>query len=341
MEILANVRNFMTSRVILTAAEFDFFTILATTPMTAGELAGKLGLDLRATTRLLDCVITLGLLSKTDGRYQVTADGFLLSAHHAQTILPMLLHLNGIWHNWSILSDAVRQGKNPHQQPIVMTNDDKQREAFIGAMHVAGRQMAREIAAAYDLSPFRKLLDIGGASGTYTIAFLAKNPEMRAVLFDLPGVVTMARERIAAEKLEQRVEIVAGDFYENELPGGCDLALLSAIIHQNSPEQNVALYRKVYSALLPGGKLLIRDHIMDESRTVPNDGTIFALNMLVNTPAGDIYTLAEVEKTLLESGFSNIRLVRQGNRMDCLIEAKKPDKKKSNGKRKSSTVEHS
>ncbi|MBW2071223.1 MAG: methyltransferase domain-containing protein, partial [Deltaproteobacteria bacterium] len=104
-------------------------------------------------------------------------------------------------------------------------------------------------------------MDVGGATGTYTIAFLQKNPEMTAVLFDLPEVIPMAKDRLAKEKLLPRVELVAGDFYEDELPSGCDLALLSAIIHQNSPKQNLELYRKVHRALLPGGRILIRDHV--------------------------------------------------------------------------------
>jgi predicted methyltransferase len=125
------------------------------------------------------------------------------------------------------------------------------------------------------------------------------------------------------EGFQDRVELAAGDFYLDELPGGCDLALLSAIIHQNSPEQNIALYEKIHRALAPGGVVLIRDHIMDESRTQPPAGAMFALNMLVNTSAGDTYTFAEVKQTLEAAGFGEIRQVRTGERMDCLVEGRK------------------
>ena len=190
-------------------------------------------------------------------------------------------------------------------------------------MHVVGKDLAEEIAKDYDLSPYKKLLDIGGASGTYTMAFLSQNPAMRAVIFDFAPVLALAKKRLSEAGFQDRVELVAGDFYQDELPGGCDLALLSAIIHQNSPEQNIALYKKIYRALVPGGVVLIRDHIMDDSRTRPPAGAMFALNMLVNTSAGDTYTFREVKETLEAAGFGDVEQVRTGERMDCLVQGRK------------------
>jgi len=235
----------------------------------------------------------------------------------------MILHLNHIWKNWSLLTETVKQGKNEALRKIGDWGGEVQ-EAFIGAMHAIGQELAAEIAQAYDLSPYRKLLDIGGASGTYTMAFLRHNPAMRAVLFDFAPVLAMAKTRLESEGFLDREELAAGDFYQDELPAGCDLALLSAIIHQNSPAQNVALYKKIHRALTPGGVVLIRDHIMDESRTQPPAGAMFALNMLVNTEGGDTYTFAEVQETLEAAGFREVKLVRQGDRMDCLVEGRKP-----------------
>lgn len=321
-EVLEQVRGFLTSRIILTAAELDLLTRLDKEGATADDLATELVCDSRGLTRLLDCLVTLELLSKEGDFYQPTNRGALLSSGHPETELPMVLHLNTLWESWSGLTETVKTGVNPKRKPIAERDKDSLK-TFIGAMHVVGRSLSREIAEAYDLFPFKRLLDIGGATGTYTIAFLEKHPEMTAVLFDLPEVIPWAEEKLGAEGLLQRVELVAGDFCQDELPEGCDLALLSAIIHQNSPEENLELYKKIYRALLAGGKVLIRDHVMDPERTYPPQGTFFAINMLVNTKGGDTYTYDEIKDTLETAGFVEVRLVRKGERMDCLVEAKK------------------
>jgi len=139
----------------------------------------------------------------------------------------------------------------------------------------------------------------------------------------LEDVIPFAEERLKTEGLQERVDLEGGDYYIDALPEGCDLALLSAIIHQNSPEQNLDLFRKIYQVLSSGGVLLVRDHIMDESRTYPPAGALFALNMLVNTQGGDTYTFSEVKKTLEEAGFMHVKLQRKGENMDCLVEARK------------------
>jgi SAM-dependent methyltransferase len=320
--VLNDVRGFLTSRVILTAAELDLFTRLDNGQATADDLTQELGCDQRSLTRILDCLVALELLSKQDSVYRTSKRGSLLSAKHPRTELPMVLHLNGLWENWSGLTETVRTGSNPKRRPVSERDDDSL-EAFIGAMHVVGRSLSKEIADSYDLFPFRKLLDIGGATGTYTMAFLEKNPGMTAALFDLPDVIPMAEKRLEEKGLLARVELVPGDFYTDELPEGCDLALLSAIIHQNSPQENLDLYGKIHRALVPGGKLLIRDHVMDPDRTSPPQGTLFAINMLVNTKGGDTYTFDEIRNALETSGFGEVKLVRKGERMDSLVEAKK------------------
>lgn len=321
--VMAEAREFMKSRIILTAAELDLFTFIEKKPSTAVEMADQLHLDRNALTRLLDCLVVFGLLEKEQGPYRNTEKGAFLSAGHPETILPMVLHMNHLWETWSKLTEAVRKGHEDQSKPGLKF-DEKSMKAFIGAMHVVAKGLSSEMAESLDLKPYRKLLDVGGASGTYTMAFLRKNPAMTAKLFDLEGVIPIARERLQEEGLLDRVELVAGDFYKDALPGGCDLALLSAIIHQNSPSQNISLYQKIYQALEPGGVLLIRDHIMDETRTKPPGGAIFALNMLVNTRGGDTYTFNEVKDTLEQAGFTEVQLLRKGSQMDGLVQGRKP-----------------
>lgn len=321
--LIDELSGYMKTRIVLTAAELDFFTKLDVQPCSAPELAQGLGIDVRATTRVLDSLVVFNLLKKDGGCYSLTERGAILSALHPETMLPMVLHMNNMWDSWSKLTAAVRNGRNPDLQPVTGASDEKVTNAFIGAMQVIGRKLAREIAAACDLKQYRRLLDIGGGSGIYTIAFLEQNPQMQAVIFDLAHVLPIAEGWVDKAGLRDRVWFTPGDFYRDELPGGSDCALLSAIIHQNSTDENIELFRKVYRSLEPGGCLLIRDHVMDESRTKPPAGALFAINMLVGTRGGDTYTFDEVREQLEKAGFTEIKQLRSGERMDCLISAQK------------------
>lgn len=321
-EIMAGVMTFWNSRIVLTGAELDIFTRVDERPATSEQIAVSIGTDRRATDRLLNALAALGLLMKEGEVFHLTVGGRIFSALHPETILPMMLHFNQLWHSWSRLTEVVKTG-----EPVKRVGGERgeaNRRSFVGAMHAISRKTAREIADAFDASPFNKLLDVGGASGTYTIAFLQKNPRLSAALFDLPPVVTLAREQIEAEGLTERVTFVTGDFYTDELPAGCDLALLSAVIHQNSGSQNLDLYHKAYRALEAGGSILIRDHVMDESRTSPVAGALFAVNMLVGTAGGDCYTFQEIQSSLEKAGFTDVTWIRKGEQMDSLIQAKKP-----------------
>jgi predicted O-methyltransferase YrrM len=159
----------------------------------------------------------------------------------------------------------------------------------------------------------KALIDVGGASGSYTAAFLKAAPGMRGTIFDLPDVVPMARERMEEEGLTDRVTIVGGNYNHDTLPGGHDLALLSSIIHQNSHEQNVSLYTKIHEALVPGGRIIVRDFVMNADRTEPASGALFAINMLVNTDGGNSYTFEEIEGGLKKAGFERVQLIKEGD----------------------------
>ena len=134
----------------------------------------------------------------------------------------------------------------------------------------------------------------------------------------------MARRRVAAAGLLHRVRLAAGDFMRHALPSGVDLAWVSAIVHQNSRAQNRALFAKVFQALTPGGHIAIRDILMEESRTHPVAGALFAVNMLVATEGGGTFTFAELREDLEAAGFIQTALRRQDEAMNSIVVAEKP-----------------
>ena len=190
-------------------------------------------------------------------------------------------------------------------------------------MHVRALRDAQELVKNVDPGKALNLIDVGGGSGSYTIGFLKASSYMRATLFDLPEVIALARQRILLEGLSDRVTLAAGDYNVDALPGGHDLALLSAVIHQNSQEQNVDLYRKVCDALDAGGRIIVRDYVMGSDRTRPTSGALFAVNMLVNTRGGNSYTYEEIRGGLEDAGFTRIKLLRD-DEMSSLVEGWKP-----------------
>ncbi len=323
-EVLRLAQNFMESRILLSAAALNLFTILDPAPLSAQEVASRIGADPRALTVLLDALSAMDLLVKQSGTYQcANAASTFLSEDAPNSVLPMVLHAAHLWRIWSSLTEAVR-GTMASKDAAKSSRSAEDLRAFIEAMHVIAALRAHEIVAAVNPGSSKTLLDVGGASGTYTIAFLKAVPEMKATLFDKPEVVDMARERLNKAGLLNRVTLVPGDFYQDEFPHGHDLAFVSAIIHQNNSEQNLDLFNKVFRSLNRGGRILIRDHVMEPDRIHPKDGAIFAINMLLGTPGGSTYTYEEIKTDLLQAGFTNVHLLKKGEHMDTLVEALKP-----------------
>ncbi len=321
--ILELSRGFMASRVLLSGAELDLFTLLTKKPLTAKEIAAATKTRLRGIVILLDALSALGFMVKKDGRYHTGSSAApLLSATAPDSILPMVLHMGTVWQNWSQITDIVLGKTTPGLETKGALAKDN-RNAFINAMHAVAVKVAPQVVAAINPGQAGRLLDVGGGSGTYTLAVLSARPEMRATLFDLPPVIELARDRVQTADMADRVELVAGDFYKDELPPGHDLALLSAIIHQNSYEQNEVLYGKIYRALVSGGRIVVRDHVMSTDRTQPLEGALFAVNMLAGTEGGRTYTFDEIKDGLTAAGFTRINLI-QTKGMFSLVEGFKP-----------------
>ena len=322
-EILALGRSYQGAAVLAAAAELDLFGSLSAGPLPAADLAHRLQCDQRAVIILLDALVALRLLEKSGGNYALPSGlDALLTAAGAQSVLAMAQHQAHCLRNWAQLAQVVKTGRPAPCMPGVRGRDGAQ-EAFIGAMHNVSAPNADQVIQAVQPLQFRHLLDIGGASGTWTIAFLRACPSAQATLFDLPHVIAMAQRRLGAAGLEKRVQLVPGDFTRDALPPGADLAWVSAIVHQNSRAQNRALFAKVLAALVPGGRIAIRDILMEADRTRPVAGALFAINMLVATEGGGTFTFDELREDLEAAGFSKAAVLRQDEAMNAVVVARK------------------
>ncbi len=323
-ELLEMVRGYHPACVLIAAAELDVFTLLHGQPMDAAGLAGQIQGDPRATAVLLDALGAMRLLAKRDGVYHVPPDvADLLTETGAHCRLGMVRHQGNCLRRWGQLAQVVQTG-HPVEGEVSVRGVEADLASFIRAMHEISDPVAATLIARLEPLPFHHLLDLGGASGTWTIPFLQRHPSATATIFDLPAVLPMAAALLQQVGLADRVQLVPGSFYTDALPTGADLAWVSAIVHQNSREQNRALFRKVFAALVPAGRILIRDFVMDASRTDPPMGAFFAVNMLVATPGGGTFTFPELQDDLAAAGFVDAHLLRQGEGMDSIVCAIKP-----------------
>lgn len=325
-KIMAVVQGFQPACVLLAAADLNVFTILKTKPMSAKAVADKLEADARAITILLDALAAMALLAKHNEEYSLSSEaGQLLTEDSSKNILPAIRHQANCLRRWVQLPQVIRNGR-PAERVLNIHSEAEDLAAFIGAMDNFSVPATKDVIDKLGSLNFCHLLDVGGACGTWTIEFLRAVPGAKATLFDLPEVIPMAKEHIAKAGLTGRVEFVEGDFYTDDLPGGADFIWLSAIAHQNSRQQNQELFSKLYTVLKNGGRMVLRDVVMDESRTKPQEGALFAINMLVATQGGRTYSFDEFRMDLLNAGFTNITLLQQDEFMNSLISAVKEEK---------------
>jgi len=322
-EVLDFSRTYQPACVLTAAAALDVFTLLHAKPLTAGDLAGELGTDPRATTILLDALVALQFLSKQGEKYSVPEDvAEQLSERSADNVLAMVRHTGNCLSRWAQLPRVIKTGKCAETGPSIR-GAEADREDFIGAMNIISRPIAAGVMDKIQPVKFHHMLDIGGGPGTWSIAFLRAAPEARVTLFDLPAVVPIAEKNFAEAGLTGRVTLVEGDYYADTLPEGADLAWLGAICHQNSRQQNRGLFSRVFNALADDGVAVIRDVIMDSSHTGPASGALFAINMLVATEAGGTYTFDEYSEDLYAAGFTEVELLHRDEFMSSLIQARK------------------
>jgi ubiquinone/menaquinone biosynthesis C-methylase UbiE len=294
-------RGFQESRVLLTAIELDLFTAVGA-GASAADVAERAGTDHRATEMLLNALVALGALTKTRDRFRNT----LASSGNQWAALMHTVHL---WEIWSTLTECVRSG-GPRKRSETGARGHKWITAFIGAMHFYAAERAPAVVNAVGAGGVRRMLDVGGGSGAYSIAFAQANPNLRAVILDLSPVLTIAQGHIKQAGLAKRIGTKPGDLRVDALGKGYDLVFISAICHMLGPAENLDLFRRAYKALAPGGRVVVRDFILTPAKTAPRGAALFSLNMLVGTAGGASYSQREYTAWLCEAGFTEVNRIR-------------------------------
>lgn len=294
------------TKILLTAVRLDVFSVLNGKPKTAAETAARVGAHEPTLVLLLNALVAMGLLMKSAGLYgnSGTAETHLVR-HSPQYIGHLLLLHDAEWNNWGHLEETIRSGKRTVDRHVFETDPDLGANV-LAVLHRIGRQSGPELAKRLRLEGPQRLLDLGGGAGTNAIAFCQVYPELTATVFELPATLTLTEKTVKDAGLESRISLRGGDFNRDGLGGPYDVVLMSDILHYQTFETNLALVKKVYDHLTPGGRLVIKDRFLDESGTGPAWTTAFAVHIVVNTQQGACYKTTDATQWLSEAGFTSL-----------------------------------
>lgn len=329
--VLDLLQAFRWSKTMFAGISLGVFDALARNPMTAADLANVIGANADALARLLDACVGLQLLERDGSKYANTpvADTYLTSTS-PDRLTGYLNYSNDVmWKLWSNLEDAVREGTNRWKQaygwdePIFdnfFRTEDAKREFLMG-MHGFGLISSPHVVSAFDLSRFTCLVDLGGATGHLAVAACRRYPTMKAIVFDLPAALPLAREFIESSRMTDRISLAGGDFFKDELPEG-DLMALGRIIHDWTEEKSLKLLTRIHQRLPAGGAVLLAEKLLTDDKTGPRWAQMQNLNMLTCTE-GKERTLAEHEALLREAGFSEVMGCRTPSPLDAVLAVKR------------------
>lgn len=322
--VLDLIEAFRRSKTMFAAVRMGIFERLQQSPAHAAQLAAEIGANEDALARLLDACAALGLLSKQNGVYRnlPVADEYLC-ASSPNTLHGYIVYSDeALYPMWGRLEDAVREGMPRWKQVFGVEGaifsgffrSEAAMRDFLRGMHGFGILTSPRVVAAFDLSRFRTIVDLGGATGHLAIAACDRYPEMRGIVFDLPAVIG------TAATLHERVEFRPGDFFQDALPEG-DLYALGRILHDWGEEKILALLGKAFNSLPPGGGVLIAEKLLAEDGVGPLPANMQSLNMLVVTE-GRERTLSEYVRLLESAGFRNVEGRRTGVALDAVLALK-------------------
>lgn len=328
--VLDLIESFRRSKTMFAAVSMGVFDALHEGPASAAQLAARLGANADAMGRLLDGCAALGLVRKHGAFYQndAVAETYLY-AGSAHSLRGYVRYSDAaLYGMWGHLEDAVREGTHRWTQsfglegPIFSAffRTDEAMRDFLMGMHGFGMLTSPEVVSAFDLSRFRRLVDLGGATGHLAIAACERYADLRAVVFDLPRATALAREQVAKSRANERIEVVEGDFFEDELPEA-DLYYLGRILHDWTEGKIERLLKRIFRRLPEGGALLVGEKLLEEDGVGPLAANMQSLNMLVVTEGGE-RSLSEYAGLLRRAGFGAVEGRRTGVALDAILALK-------------------
>lgn len=293
--------GFMAAKHLFVANEVGLFAGLAAGAATLDELAAKTGIARSRLRVLADATVSLGLVERDGERYRnsAVADEFLSGGGPAD-LRPFLRFWDRLsYPTWLSFEEAVRTGQGQSSMKL----SAEQERIFLEGVEAIQAAPASALPAAYDFGAHRRVLDLGGGTGSWLVAILGRYPQLEGTLFDLPEAVGVARPRLAEDPAGSRAKAVDGDFFHDPIPDDHDVVLIANVIHLFSPEHNLELLRLTREHVNDGARLLLADFWTDPTHTQPPLAALMAGEFLVITGEGDVYSEQEAKNWLTQTGW--------------------------------------
>jgi ubiquinone/menaquinone biosynthesis C-methylase UbiE len=296
-------RGYMSSRIFLTSLELGIFSCIGTEKLRSTDIARELRINERAARVLLNALAGMELLRKSGDLYSNIREVYAyLDPGSPDYKGGSFFHDTALWDAWSQLTEIARSGECVREGLPNM-----RWQSLAGAMQDQARVRAATVANAVECTDGMRMLDLGGGPGSYAIAFADRYTGLIVDLLERDSdALKTAREQIFRHGLQERINIIRGNFFEDDLGEGYDIILLSSILCILGKEQNISLLGKVRDSLAEGGRIVVLDLEIDESGTRPVEAAIFSVHMMVTTHHGRLYSHNEVRDWLHQTGFRNV-----------------------------------
>jgi SAM-dependent methyltransferase len=292
------------SQVLFAATRLGVFDALAAGSRTAGEVASRCAAAPEHMARLLNACVALQLVERDEGGYHNAplAERFLVSGSD-QYLGSWVQFMGDFYGPWGGLAEAVRSGRPVEDGLARLAAGQDYTRHIILAMHEYAMGPGRDVLSRLTLPGRRRLLDVGGGAGSYSILLARANPDLHAVVFDLPSVVGITRDVVAGLGLADRITTQAGNYLEDDLGTGFDAVLLSNMLHQEDPATCRRLLAKAAGALVDGGMLIVQLSFLNRDRTGPVWAVLQSLQLALSYEGGRAYTTDDILEMLPGAGF--------------------------------------
>lgn len=309
-QVKGKINGYKASRIISAAEQLKIFDTLCNTPAASNEIANELNIQIEKLETILYALVSLGLVQMNRKGFYIEEYFDILNPSAPRNQLGYIRHATTMMKKWENLTLAAKNTQIKIENFEAITGEEeKATEAFIQAMNANAIPQAKYIVTHFEFH-HSMILDIGAGAGTYSIAVGKQFPSAHGVLLDLPSVSKIIAGNIQMNHLGDRFHVVSHDYNDGlDQNQSYSDVFLFAVAHQENDGNLDNLLKRVFDRLKPGGRLFLSSFFLNDDKASPEFSVFFAVEMLVMSPNGKVYTHTEIDGKLRNAGFLDIKRI--------------------------------